>query len=69
MVRIFERDVISLIQERSDVQFTIYFPPYSMVQYAAMRDLAAPETLLTFFRFNAYTLQRNSSAVCKRNAV
>jgi len=58
MVRIFERDVISLIRERSDVRFTIYFPPYSMVQYATMRDLAAPAMLRTFFGFNSYVLQR-----------
>jgi hypothetical protein len=29
-----------------------------MVQYAAMRDFGTPDMLSTFYRFNAYALQR-----------
>ena len=60
MVNNFERDAVGLIQQRPDIQFIIYFPPYSMVQYAAMRDLAPPDMLPTFFRFSSYALERLS---------
>jgi hypothetical protein len=58
LVRNFERDAVQLIQSHPETNFTIYFPPYSMVQYAAMRDFGAPDMLSTFYRFSAYTLQR-----------
>lgn len=44
MVRHFERDAIGLITRHPDVTFDIYFPPYSILQFVAMRD-ASPATL------------------------
>ncbi|EJN12352.1 hypothetical protein PMI42_04324 [Bradyrhizobium sp. YR681] len=44
MVRHFERDVVGLITRHPDVTFDIYFPPYSILQFVAMRD-ASPPTL------------------------
>lgn len=44
MVRHFERDAVGLITRHPDVTFDIYFPPYSILQFVAMRD-ASPETL------------------------
>ena len=44
MVRNFERDAIGLIAANPDVKFDIYFPPYSILQFVAMRD-ASPSTL------------------------
>ncbi|MGL3105403.1 hypothetical protein [Bradyrhizobium sp. BR 1432] len=44
MVRHFERDAVGLITRHPDVTFDIYFPPYSILQFVAMRDVS-PETL------------------------
>lgn len=44
MVRHFERDAMGLISRHPDVTFDIYFPPYSILQFVAMRD-ASPATL------------------------
>ncbi|MDA9424617.1 MULTISPECIES: hypothetical protein [Bradyrhizobium] len=44
MVRHFEQDTVGLITRHPDVTFDIYFPPYSILQFVAMRD-ASPETL------------------------
>ena len=44
MVRNFEQDAVSLIARYPDVTFDIYFPPYSILQFVAMRD-ASPGTL------------------------
>ncbi|WP_407186637.1 hypothetical protein [Bradyrhizobium centrosematis] len=44
MVRHFEHDAVGLITRHPDVTFDIYFPPYSILQFVAMRD-ASPETL------------------------
>lgn len=44
MVRHFEQDAVGLIARHPDVTFDIYFPPYSILQFVAMRD-ASPETL------------------------
>ncbi|QQN64646.1 hypothetical protein JIR23_02110 [Bradyrhizobium diazoefficiens] len=44
MVRHFEQDALGLITRHPDVMFDIYFPPYSILQFVAMRD-ASPETL------------------------
>ena len=52
MVRVFEHDAIGLISTHPDVTFDIYLPPYSILQWVAMRD-ASPGTLearLRFFR-------------------
>jgi hypothetical protein len=57
MVRAFERDAIGLISKHPDVMFDIYFPPYSVLQFVAMRD-AAPSTLKTVYDFTAYAFPR-----------
>jgi hypothetical protein len=57
MVRAFERDTIGLISQHPDVTFDIYFPPYSILQFAAMRD-AAPSALKTVYDFTAYAFPR-----------
>jgi hypothetical protein len=44
MVRHFERDAVGLIARHPDVTFDVYFPPYSILQFVAMRD-ASPATL------------------------
>ncbi|RXH12254.1 hypothetical protein [Bradyrhizobium guangzhouense] len=44
MVGHFEQDAVDLITRHPDVTFDIYFPPYSILQFVAMRD-ASPETL------------------------
>ncbi|SDO32505.1 hypothetical protein [Afipia sp. GAS231] len=57
MVRAFERDAIGLISKHPDVTFDIYFPPYSILQFVAMRD-AAPAALKTVYDFTAYAFPR-----------
>jgi hypothetical protein len=57
MVRAFERDAIGLIAKNPDVQFDIYFPPYSILQWVAMRD-ASPATLQIVYDFAAYAGRR-----------
>ncbi len=43
-VRNFEHDAAALIARHPEVQFDIFFPPYSILQWVAMRD-ASPATL------------------------
>jgi hypothetical protein len=57
MVQAFERDAIGLIENHPDVKFEIYFPPYSILQFVAMRD-AAPATLKVVYDFTAYAIPR-----------
>jgi hypothetical protein len=57
MVRHFERDAISLIEKYPDVSFDIYFTPYSILQFVAMRD-AAPATLKVVYDFSVYAGKR-----------
>jgi len=57
MVRVFEQDAISLIEKNPDVKFDIYFAPYSILQFVAMRD-ASPATLKAVYDFSAYALPR-----------
>lgn len=57
MVRAFESDAIGLIAKNSNVQFDIYFPPYSILQWVAMRD-ASPATLQIAYDFAAYASRR-----------
>jgi hypothetical protein len=57
MVRTFERDAIGLIAKNPEVKFDIYFPPYSILQFVAMRD-ASPATLKIVYDFSAYANQR-----------
>jgi hypothetical protein len=53
MVRNFERDAVVLIERNLDVTFDIYFAPYSILQFVAMRD-ASPATLKIAYDFTAY---------------
>ena len=57
MVRVFEQDAVSLIEKNPDVKFDIYFAPYSILQFVAMRD-ASPATLKAVYAFSAYALPR-----------
>src|ERR1700730_14567147 len=57
MVKTFERDAISLIEKNPDVKFDIYFAPYSILQFVAMRD-ASPATLKIVYDFTAYAFPR-----------
>ena len=57
MVKAFERDAIGLIEKHPDVMFEIYFPPYSILQFVAMRE-AVPATLNAVYDFTAYAFPR-----------
>src|ERR1700676_4574565 len=57
MARNFERDAVGLIANNPDVKFDIYFPPYSILQFVAMRD-ASPATLQIVYDFSAYAMPR-----------
>ncbi len=57
MVRGFERDAVALIENNPDVTFDIYFAPYSILQFVAMRD-ASPATLKTAWDFTAHAFPR-----------
>jgi hypothetical protein len=56
-VRVFERDAIGLIKANPDVRFDIYLPPYSILQWIALRD-TSPETLKSVYAFSAYFCRR-----------
>ena len=56
-VRVFERDGIGLIAAHPDVQFDIYLPPYSILQWVAMREVT-PDTLKRVYEFSAYFSRR-----------
>jgi hypothetical protein len=56
-VRNFESDAVGLIASHPDVKFDIYFPPYSMLQWVAMRDFSPP-TLKIVYDFSAYAAKR-----------
>src|SRR6185295_2571742 len=57
MVRNFERDAVALIGNNPDVTFDIYFAPYSILQFVAMRD-ASPATLKIVYDFTSYVFRR-----------
>jgi hypothetical protein len=57
MVRNFERDAIGLIAKNPDVKFDLYFTPYSILQFVAMRE-AAPATLKIVYDFSVYASRR-----------
>jgi hypothetical protein len=56
-VRAFERDAIGLIGANPDVTFDIYLPPYSILQWVALRD-TSPETLNSVYAFSALFCRR-----------
>jgi hypothetical protein len=57
MVRNFERDAIALIESNPHVTFDIYFAPYSILHFVAMRD-ASPATLKIAYEFATYAFPR-----------
>ena len=57
MVRHLERDAVGLITRHPDVTFDIYFPPYSILQFVAMRD-ASPQTLKIVTGLTAHIAER-----------
>jgi hypothetical protein len=57
MVRNFERDAVALIENNPHVTFDIYFAPYSILHFVAMRD-ASPATLKIAYDFVAYAFPR-----------
>jgi hypothetical protein len=57
MVRHFELDAIGLFAKNPDVKFDVYFPPYSILQFVAMRD-ASPATLKIVYDFSDYAVPR-----------
>jgi hypothetical protein len=56
-IRAFERDAIGLIVANPDVTFDIYLPPYSILQWVALRE-TSPETLKSVFAFSGYFCRR-----------
>jgi hypothetical protein len=56
-VRVFERDATGLIQSNPDVTFDIYLPPYSILQWVALRDTSS-ETLRSVYAFSALFCRR-----------
>jgi hypothetical protein len=57
MVGNFERDAVGLIERHPEVRFDIYLPPYSILQWVAMRD-ASKATLKVVYDFSAYVARR-----------
>jgi hypothetical protein len=57
MIRNFDRDMFALIAKHPDVAFDIYLPPYSILQWVAMRD-ASPATLKIVYDFSDYFATR-----------
>jgi hypothetical protein len=57
MVRNFERDAVALIAKNPGVRFDIYFTPYSILHFVAMRE-ASPATLKIVYDFSAYASRR-----------
>jgi hypothetical protein len=57
MVRHFEHDAVGLIARHPDVTFDVYFPPYSILQFVAMRD-ASPGTLKIVTDLTAHAARR-----------
>jgi len=53
MLRNFDLDVLALIRKYPDVRFDIYFPPYSILRWAVLRD-AQPAALNVVYDFCAY---------------
>jgi hypothetical protein len=56
-VRVFERDAIGLIRAHPDVTFDIYLPPYSILQWVALRE-TSPDTLNSVYAFSDYFCRR-----------
>jgi hypothetical protein len=59
MVHNFDRDATGVIDDNPDTPFVIYFPPYSILHWVAMREIA-PQVLQMVYRFNEYQLKQLS---------
>jgi len=57
LIRNFERDFISVMREHPDVKFCVFVPPYSILQFVAIRDVS-PQALQTIYDFSAYAFPR-----------
>jgi hypothetical protein len=55
MAQNFEQDAVSLIRNNPNVKFKIFFPPYSILHFAAIKT-ASPATFKIFQRFSRYAL-------------
>jgi hypothetical protein len=53
MARNFDQDALALIKRYPNVEFDIYFTPYSILHWAVMRDVA-PEVLKVIYDFCAH---------------
>jgi hypothetical protein len=57
LVRNFERDFFNLIKNHPEVEFRIFFPPYSVLEFVAMGEVS-PDALQTVYDFSAYIIRR-----------
>ncbi|RXT37953.1 hypothetical protein [Bradyrhizobium betae] len=53
----FRHDAIDFIRAHPDVDFTIIFPPYSILNFIALREIL-PRDYAVFFRINSYMLRQ-----------
>lgn len=56
-VRNFERDAVALMSRHPEVRFDVYLPPYSILQWVAMRD-ASPATLKIVYDLTEHIARR-----------
>ncbi|MGY4237927.1 hypothetical protein ACVIIW_006874 [Bradyrhizobium sp. USDA 4449] len=57
MVRNFESDAVALIEANPNTQFRLYFTPYSILHFVAMREFSSATLELTY-QLDAYIAQR-----------
>jgi hypothetical protein len=57
MIRNFDRDFVSLINDHPDIKFYVFLPPYSILQFVTIREVA-PDALRTIYEFSAYAFPR-----------
>jgi hypothetical protein len=57
LVRNFERDFFGLIRDHPEVEFRVFFPPYSVLEHVAMGKIS-PDALQTVYDFSAYVIRR-----------
>src|SRR6202000_1510567 len=56
-VLVVERAAVGLIRAHPEVTFDIYLPPYSILQWVALRE-TSPETLKSVYAFSSYFCRR-----------
>jgi hypothetical protein len=57
MTHNYERDIESVIRDHPDVKFCVFIPPYSILQFVTIRDVA-PDALQTIYDFSNYAFPR-----------